>query len=269
MRSKLEEFSVTPIGIVAQSSYQHKWGTPRQGMLAPTSTAVIQLSASLKTHLSSGDRVAVLWYAHLNGEKFNPLKARIKPPKLASTVGVFATRGVHRPSSIGLSFCVVAHVSADGKSIHVRGADMIQDTPVLNVISYIDLNVSYLDKSQIRMPAWAQNVEEAKIFFSLSSIMSMQLTLGGISHCDKVIGLVKSILSQDPRSIHSIRKHVDPIYEVDLQYDGRVLWIIYQHVGEKDINVVSITFGKRLIESHRSRTGPWLTELQNRLPFLR
>ncbi len=49
--------------------------------------------------------------------------------------GVFATRSPRRPNPIGLT--VVELLRRDGASLHVRGVDMLDGTPVLDVKPYL------------------------------------------------------------------------------------------------------------------------------------
>jgi tRNA (adenine37-N6)-methyltransferase len=49
--------------------------------------------------------------------------------------GVFATRSPRRPNPIGLS--VVELLSRDGTSLRVRGVDMLDGTPVLDIKPYM------------------------------------------------------------------------------------------------------------------------------------
>ena len=262
----LEEFTLDPIGIVSSSSFTQKWGTPRQGALTPTATAVVTFFESdpINIETRTSGRVAVLWAAHLNSSSFNNLKAHIKPPKkLDGPVGVFATRGVHRPSSIGLTFC--DKIANDDKSITLRGADMIQGTPILSITSVAQL-VPETEVS-VRMPAWTQ-VTPVRIRWSLSSYMSIQ-THCDLSSAEELRGLIKNVLGQDPRSHHSKRKHVNPIYEVELTLgDGRSFWLVYQHAENEDVNVLLVTPG-RIVDEFRGRTEQWLSKLLSKLPVLK
>ena len=243
----LKELNFDPIGIVTLSSFQAKWGTPRQGMLTPDSVVEVTLNHPI----SMVGRVAVIWSAHLNSASYNPLKARIKPPKkLDGTVGVFATRGVHRPSSIGLSFCTVIEIT--GKLMRLAGGDMILGTPVLAIIQADSLGMQHVS-SPVRMPQWTRVISK-KLIWSLGAFLTVQ-QLG-------VEQMITALLSQDPRSIHSIRKHVDPIYEVELNFG----WVIYQHMGD-DIVVLFVT-KNRVVEKHRGRTEKWLERLGDMFPFL-
>jgi tRNA-Thr(GGU) m(6)t(6)A37 methyltransferase TsaA len=49
--------------------------------------------------------------------------------------GVFATRSPHRPNPIGLS--VVELLGRDGRRLRIRGADMVDGTPILDIKPYL------------------------------------------------------------------------------------------------------------------------------------
>jgi len=68
--------------------------------------------------------------------------------------GVFATRSPRRPNPIGLT--VVELLRRDGRSLHVRGVDMLDGTPVLDVKPYLSsvpaekLRRGWLDEAEAR-----------------------------------------------------------------------------------------------------------------------
>lgn len=57
------------------------------------------------------------------------------PPTDDRPHGVFATRSPYRPNPIALS--VVELVSRDGRLLHLRGIDMLDGTPVLDIKPYL------------------------------------------------------------------------------------------------------------------------------------
>lgn len=57
------------------------------------------------------------------------------PPTDARPHGVFATRSPRRPNPIGLT--VVALQRRDGARLHVRGVDMLDGTPILDLKPYL------------------------------------------------------------------------------------------------------------------------------------
>jgi tRNA (Thr-GGU) A37 N-methylase len=56
---------------------------------------------------------------------------RIQPPIHDKKVGVFNTHSSFRPNPIGMSLLEVLRV--DGTTIHVKGLDMLEQTPVLDI----------------------------------------------------------------------------------------------------------------------------------------
>lgn len=270
----LDEVLIEPIGVVTSSVYQEKWGTPRQGGLTPDALVEITLDSvcanRIVSDLTVGQRVGVLWYAHLNSASFNPLKARIKPPKKLEgrrTVGVFATRGVHRPSSIGLSFCSVAHIEAS--KVTVAGGDMILGTPVLNMIKSSDLGMHRMNPQNLRTPDWI-NVKEVPIRLSLAAFTSIEaIARDAGEDPGKMAQIVRNVLKQDPRSVHSVLKHVNPVYEVELSLGSQgEVFVIYRHSVMGEVEVIFVT-KDRLVAEHRGRTELWLDRLVEKVPFIR
>lgn len=49
--------------------------------------------------------------------------------------GVFATRSPRRPNPIGLTIVELTH--RDGRNLHVRGVDMLNQTPILDLKPYM------------------------------------------------------------------------------------------------------------------------------------
>jgi tRNA-Thr(GGU) m(6)t(6)A37 methyltransferase TsaA len=66
--------------------------------------------------------------------------------------GVFATRSPRRPNPIGLT--VVTLLRRDGRFLHVRGVDMLDGTPVLDIKPYL----SSVPESALRR-GWLAEVE--------------------------------------------------------------------------------------------------------------
>lgn len=73
----------------------------------------------------------VLWAFH-RSEGFDLIG---KPPIATSQHGVFATRSPRRPNPIGLT--VVELLRRDGARLHVRGVDMLDATPILDIKPYL------------------------------------------------------------------------------------------------------------------------------------
>jgi tRNA (adenine37-N6)-methyltransferase len=69
--------------------------------------------------------------------------------------GVFATRSPRRPNPIGLT--VVELLGRDGATLHVRGVDMLDGTPVLDLKPYL----SSIPAEKLRR-GWLAEAEERK-----------------------------------------------------------------------------------------------------------
>jgi len=57
------------------------------------------------------------------------------PPTDDRPHGVFATRSPRRPNPLGLT--VVELLGRDGRNLHVRGVDMLEGTPILDIKPYL------------------------------------------------------------------------------------------------------------------------------------
>jgi tRNA-Thr(GGU) m(6)t(6)A37 methyltransferase TsaA len=77
-----------------------------------------------------------------------------KPPTDDRPHGVFATRSPRRPNPIGLT--VVELLRREGAELHVRGVDMLDGTPILDIKPYLSsipeqsLRRGWLDEAEAR-----------------------------------------------------------------------------------------------------------------------
>ena len=156
-----EQISMTPIGVV-RSPYQERHGTPRQAgikgrdrdqAMEPGRVELFldQVPVKALRDIEGFDRIWLLTYLHLN-PKWGPL---VRPPRGGIRRGVLATRSPHHPNSIGLSCVVLDRVDEDGV-LHVRGLDLIDGTPVLDIKPY----VPYCDAFPESAAGWVDTLEE-------------------------------------------------------------------------------------------------------------
>ncbi len=68
-------------------------------------------------------------------------------------LGIFAQRGKHRPNPIGVTCVRIERVN--GGSLHVRGLDAIDGTPVLDIKPHV---VAYDSPSDAREPEWIRTL---------------------------------------------------------------------------------------------------------------
>jgi tRNA-Thr(GGU) m(6)t(6)A37 methyltransferase TsaA len=151
------EITVRPIGVV-RSPYTERHGTPRQARMddpgVPAVEARIDFDPELiptkaLIGLADFDRVWVIAHLHLN-PKWAPM---VRPPRGdGSRKGVFATRAPHHPNSLGLSACQV--VGVKGHSLLLKGVDLIDGTPVIDVKPY----VPYCDAFPDSRAGWVDEI---------------------------------------------------------------------------------------------------------------
>ena len=83
------------------------------------------------TDIEGFSHLFVIWVFH----RADGYKLLGKPPTDDRPHGVFATRSPYRPSPIGLT--VVELVRREGPRLHVRGVDMLDGTPILDIKPYL------------------------------------------------------------------------------------------------------------------------------------
>jgi len=155
-------FFVQPIGTL-RSCYRHCIGTPRQGLLVPSSRATIVLSSNMSPEsmdgLSEFSHVWLSFQFHLNtntlkeakafkgvvedssldvrGRRAYTFSAKITPPMLKEKKGVLATRSPHRPNPVGLTLARIDRVDMTMRSIHLTACDLVDGTPILDIKPYV------------------------------------------------------------------------------------------------------------------------------------
>ena len=136
------EIHIKPIGII-ESKLKQRYETPRQGVLAKESEAVINLNPrnnfeQAVKDLSGFERIWIIYQFHLN-KNWKPL---VNPPRhTRKKVGVFATRAPYRPNQIGLS-CVKLD-KVDGLKIHISESDILNGSPVFDIKPYLPYSDSF------------------------------------------------------------------------------------------------------------------------------
>jgi tRNA-Thr(GGU) m(6)t(6)A37 methyltransferase TsaA len=166
----MDRFEFEPIGYL-ESCFKEKFGIPRQPGLVTQATGILKLrdDPNLKTAIRSLEGFSHLWLIfvfHKHGSR--NWKPSIRPPRLggAKKVGVLASRSPHRPNPIGLSAVSLERIELDapgGPEIHVRGVDLLDGTPVLDLKPYIP----YADSIPEAKAHWAEEpIERTEVIFS-------------------------------------------------------------------------------------------------------
>lgn len=111
--------------------------------------------------LQGFERVWLLYRFHHN-PKWKP---KVLPPRGPSGVkrGVFATRAPYRPNAIGLS-CVEL-VRVEDRKIFIRGHDLLDGTPILDIKPY----VPYADSFPNARAGWIDELENDRFKIKISA----------------------------------------------------------------------------------------------------
>ncbi len=118
-------------------------------------TASIQLTdrftADALLGLSDFSHVEVVYQFHLVPEADEVPGSRHPRDRTDwPRVGIFAQRGRVRPNRIGVTVCSV--LSVEGTTVHVRGLDAIDGTPVLDLKPFMP---EFGPRGDIRSPRWS------------------------------------------------------------------------------------------------------------------
>jgi tRNA-Thr(GGU) m(6)t(6)A37 methyltransferase TsaA len=128
MREK--PLKLTPIGVV-HSPFAEPEEVERPRYARGTIEVFPSYARGLKDIEGFSHIYVIWWFNRSKGYKlqFCPFRESIPPPR-----GLFATRSPHRVNPIGLT--VVRLVKREGRILHVRGVDMVEGTPVLDLKPY-------------------------------------------------------------------------------------------------------------------------------------
>ena len=137
----MQEFSVIAR---IRSDFATKFGVPRQSGLvdALESTIVFEpeyRNADALRGLEGFSHIWLIWvFDKAVRDTWSPT---VRPPRLGGNtrMGVFATRSPFRPNPIGLSCVRLAGIeeTAEGTVLRIRGADLMDGTPILDIKPYI------------------------------------------------------------------------------------------------------------------------------------
>jgi len=130
-------FTIRPIGWV-RSPYRERFGTPQQAAAVDSAReAILVLDPELAPpeslrDLAGVERIWVVSLLHL----VDGWRPTVRPPRgPMQRRGVFGTRSPHRPNPLGLS--AVELVKVEGSELTVRGIDLLDGTPILDVKPYL------------------------------------------------------------------------------------------------------------------------------------
>jgi tRNA-Thr(GGU) m(6)t(6)A37 methyltransferase TsaA len=123
----------TPIGVV-RSRFTETSAIPKGPGAKHDAEGTIELRPELQAGLADIEgfsHLYIIWvFDRSEGSELTAY-----PPSDDRPHGVFATRSPQRPNPIGLT--VVELLARSGTNLHVRGIDMLDGTPVLDIKPYL------------------------------------------------------------------------------------------------------------------------------------
>ena len=142
-----DELHIRPVAYY-KGPFGSKFGIPRQSALAPAVegrivfTQPYQVQEALRG-LDGFERLWLVWGFSANKPAKGEWQPTVRPPRLGgnTAMGVWATRSPFRPNPLGLS-CVEL-VAVDGMELVVKGADLMDGTPIYDIKPYIPYADAY------------------------------------------------------------------------------------------------------------------------------
>ncbi len=133
------------------SLFPTKFGIPRQSGLVEQLHSLVVFEPEYRDPqaLRGIEEFSHLWliwqFSQAVREDWSPT---VRPPRLGGNrrMGVFATRSPFRPNALGLSSVRLDRVELDpalGPVLHVRGADLMDGTPIFDIKPYLPYTDSH------------------------------------------------------------------------------------------------------------------------------
>jgi len=260
--TSIESFSFRPIGRI-QTTFKTKNGTPRQATIDHDGLGILRLDGEwfrkkgtnmqdALDNLGEFSHVWLLFVFDRNEGEFR--KSKVTPPrsKVTKKMGVFSTRSPHRPNPIGLSLARLDSVS--GIEIRLRGVDLLDGTPILDIKPYIPdydapvrvanshdehdwVHAASGDGLNVRTPAWINNTaDNLTVFFGERATKDLE----GFPEEDrsKLRQTISVILSADPRSRYRREKCADRLYFFEVSNQAHVTVWFDEDGGDSAISNV-------------------------------
>lgn len=210
------------------SPLKSKFGIPRQSGLVSELSGYIVFEPEYRRMeavrgLDAFDYLWLIWEFSENSEAKKSLTVR--PPRLGGNkrLGVFATRSPFRPNNLGLSCVMIDHIAEDpqlGPVIHVKGADLMDGTPIYDIKPY----VTYADSHPEASSGFVDHSEWQELQVDIPE------AIGSHFSPEQLLSL-KKILALDPRPHYQDdpdRVYGMPFAEYDIRFkvDGLLLSVV-------------------------------------------
>ena len=218
--------TIYPIAHI-RSDFPTKFGIPRQSGIVPELAATIVFESPYRNidafrGLEGFSHLWLIWgFSAAEQADWSPT---VRPPRLGGNarLGVFATRSPNRPNPLGLSAVALEAIREDpelGPVLHVRGADLLDRTPIYDIKPYLP----YADSLPLATGGFAESAPDTALTVEDSDGLFTRLP------SEKQEAL-QAVLALDPRP--SYQRNPDRIYglqfagfEVKFRVAGQVLTV--------------------------------------------
>ncbi|MBO7378903.1 MAG: tRNA (N6-threonylcarbamoyladenosine(37)-N6)-methyltransferase TrmO [Bacteroidales bacterium] len=175
-----------------ETDFGSKFGVPRQSGLVPELEGRIVFEPAYRVPeafrgLEGFSHIWLLWdFSESHQEEWSPT---VRPPRLGGNlrVGVFATRSPFRPNPIGLSCVQLSRIdldSPDGPVLWVRGADLMDGTPIFDIKPYLpfadshpEASGGFTDQTKEQPELEVEFSPEVENLFNSSKLMALRKVL--------------------------------------------------------------------------------------------
>lgn len=162
-----------PIGFV-RSPYVEKMQAPRQPDVEQGAVGSVELQSGrdFEHALEDLETFRYIWLLFWfdQSEGWRP---KVLPPRSEKRRGLFATRAPHRPNPIGMSLVELTRI--EGLVLHVKGLDLLDGTPILDIKPYIP----YADSRPEAEHGWLDEprdpIKAFEVVFSEQATVQLEL----------------------------------------------------------------------------------------------
>lgn len=128
----------------ARTPWRRREDAPHQPGAAPDSEGVVEVAPEFREALADLDTFTRVWLLFLF-DRSRGWAAKVKPPRGGPKRGVLATRAPNRPSQLGLTSVELVAVDVAVGAVRVRGIDLLDGTPVLDIKPYLPFTDAWPD----------------------------------------------------------------------------------------------------------------------------
>jgi len=120
----------------ARTPWTRREDAPHQPSAAPGAEGTIEVAPEYAPALADLASFSRVWLISLL-DRSRGFASKVKPPRGGPKRGVLATRAPNRPSQIGLTCVELCEVDVARGRLVVRGIDLLDGTPILDVKPYL------------------------------------------------------------------------------------------------------------------------------------